>query len=142
MAHQGLLGHHVEADPPDARRRPGEVAVDQLGSEPHGLEDLGAGVGVDGGDAHLRDDLAHPLVERVDVALLGPGEVGPGGQQPAPLQLADRLHGEVRVHRLGAESHQEGDVHDLAGLARLDDHPHAAAGVLPDQVVVDRGGGE
>ena len=33
-------------------------------------------------------------------------------------------------------------MHHLAGLARLDDHPHPAPGVIPDQVVVNGGGGE
>src|SRR5690606_41555251 len=46
----------------------GEVAVDEVGPEANGIEDLGAAVGLVGGDAHLGHHLEDPLVDRPDVA--------------------------------------------------------------------------
>src|SRR5436309_3263901 len=65
------LGELGEPDPPDARRRTGEVLVDQLGREPDRLEDLGAAVRRDRRDAHLRDRLQEALADRLDGARLG-----------------------------------------------------------------------
>ena len=61
-----LLGEHVEADAAEAGGRPGEAGVDDLLAEADRLEDLRAGVGGDGGDAHLGHDLEHALAERLD----------------------------------------------------------------------------
>src|SRR5918998_852135 len=57
VAYKRLGRENVEADAADARGRAGEVAVDQLALEPHGLEDLGARVARDRRDPHLRDRL-------------------------------------------------------------------------------------
>ena len=59
----------VEADAADARRGPGEVAVDELLLEADRLEDLRAAVALQRRDAHLRHHLEHALVERLDVVL-------------------------------------------------------------------------
>ena len=53
--------------PPMPRRRPGEVAVDDFLVEADRLEDLGAAVALDGGDAHLGHHLEDALVDRLDV---------------------------------------------------------------------------
>ena len=52
----------------DARRRAGEVALDELGREPDRLEDLRAAVRRDRRDAHLRDRLQQPLADRLQRA--------------------------------------------------------------------------
>src|SRR6185437_3090289 len=69
MALQGLDREHLQADTTDARGGAGEVAVDQLPLEPDGLEDLGATVGLDRGDAHLGDRLQEALADRLDRVL-------------------------------------------------------------------------
>ena len=62
-----FLGNHIEANAADARRRPGEVAIDEVFVEADGLEDLRAAIALDRGDAHLRDDLDDAFVDRLDV---------------------------------------------------------------------------
>ena len=64
VAGRHLGGQLVEADAAEADDGAGEVLVDQLLAEADGLEDLGAGVGGDGGDAHLRHHLEHALAGR------------------------------------------------------------------------------
>ncbi len=64
-----LRRQHVEPHAPDAAHRAGEVLVDHLAGEADGLEDLGAGVGRHGGDAHLGHDLDHALARRLDVVV-------------------------------------------------------------------------
>ena len=64
-----LARDDVDADAGQARRRPGEVLVDDVLVEADRLEDLRAAVALDGGDPHLGDDLHHALVEGLDVVL-------------------------------------------------------------------------
>ena len=64
-----LGGDHVQADAADARRRPGEILVDDVLVQADGLEDLGAAVALDRRDAHLGHHLDHALVDRLDVVL-------------------------------------------------------------------------
>src|SRR2546426_11829258 len=52
-----------------ARDGPGEVAMHQVAVETDGLEDLGAGVALQGGDSHLGHDLEDSLVQGLDVVL-------------------------------------------------------------------------
>lgn len=61
-----LLGDDVETGAADLGGRAVEVRGDEGLVEADGLEDLGAAVGGDGGDAHLGHDLEDALAERVD----------------------------------------------------------------------------
>ncbi len=61
----------VQPDAPDPRRRAREVLVDQRRLEPNRLEDLGAAVGLDGRDPHLRDRLQQALAHRPHDSLFG-----------------------------------------------------------------------
>ena len=65
------VGDHVEADAAEARCRAGEELVDELLRQADRLEDLRAGVGRDGGHAHLGHHLQHALAERLDVVAHG-----------------------------------------------------------------------
>src|SRR6185295_533397 len=47
---RGLARDHVDVDATEARRRPGEVFVDDALVEADGFEDLGPAVALDGGD--------------------------------------------------------------------------------------------
>ena len=135
-----LLGEHVEPDAAQARRRAGEARVDHVLAEPDGLEDLRAGVGGDGGDAHLRHGLAHALAERLDQVLRGGRRVD-AGDVAAGGEVLDGGHGQVRVDRGGAVAQQQRDVVHLAGVGGLGDQPDAGARALLDQVLV-HGAGE
>jgi hypothetical protein len=66
-----LLGDHVEADAAELAGGAGEVLVDEVLGQADGLEDLGAGVGRDRGDAHLGHDLQHALGAGLDVVAVG-----------------------------------------------------------------------
>ena len=132
---QHLLGDDVEADAAQRRGRAGEVLVDELLGQAHGLEDLGAAVGGDGGDAHLGHDLEDAVAEGVDEVVDGGVRVDLDGARAG--EVLDGLHGEVRADRGGAVADEEGDVVDLADVAGLDDEPDLGARVLAQQVVVD-----
>ena len=106
VAVERLAGHRVEADAAHARGGAGEVAVDHLLLHAHRLEDLRAGVGADGRDPHLGEDLQQALADRLDHALLGllGGHVL---RQPAlAVQGVERLEHHVRVDRRGAVADQ------------------------------------
>ena len=131
-----LGGQHREADAADAAGRAGEVLVDQGAVEPDGLEDLGAGVGGHGRDAHLGHDLEHALAGRLHV--VAPGLAGRDAlEQPLGDHVVDGVEGQVRVDGGGAVADEQRHVMDLAGVAGLDDQADLGAGLLPHQVVVD-----
>ena len=136
---QHLLGQHVETDPAEPRGGAGEAGVDDLGAQPEGLEDLRAGVGGHGGDAHLGHRLAHALAQRLD-QVLGRRRRVDAGDVAAQRQVLDGGHGQVRVDRGRAVADQQRDVVHLAGVAGLDDQPDPGAGALAHQVVVHRAG--
>ena len=140
LAGADLVCHALDPDPPDPRRRPAEVLVDEVAVEPERLEDLGPVVALDGGDPHPGDRLDDPLQERLPVALLG-GVGGSLDHAQAHL-VVDRLEGEVGVDRAGAVAHQEAEVVGLARLAGFEHQAHLGARPGPHEVVVDRGHGQ
>ncbi len=108
-------------------------------SSPTASKTCAPGVGGDRGDPHLGHDLQDALAERLDVVadgLVG----GDAGERAGGDEVLDRLECKVRVHRRRAEAEQHGDVVDLAAVARLDDERDLGARLLPDQMMVDRGG--
>ena len=133
-----LLGHLEEADPLDVGRRAGEVLLDEILFQTDGLEDLGAGVGHVGGDAHLGHDLAQTLADRLDVVLDElVGLLGiPFGQ---PL---DSFEGQVRVNRLGAVTTEQREVMRFARRTGLDHETGAGAQTFFDQMLMNRRGRE
>ena len=135
----GLLGDDLEPDAAEPARRAGEVLVDEVLRQAERLEDLRAGVGGDGADAHLAHHLEHALAQALDVVAQGGVERG-AGQLAAHDEVLDRLEGEVGVDRGGAVADEQRDVVDLAGVAGLHDEADAGAGLLADEVVVHRGG--
>ena len=119
VAQQRLAGDLGQPDAADARRDPGEPAVDRLLTDADRLEDLRPLIARQAGDAHLAHDLQQALVERMHVVVRAVG----GGD--VEFEARDRLEGQVRVHRSGAVADEERDVRDLARLAALDDEAHA-----------------
>ncbi len=130
-----LVGDHVDADAAEQRGGAGEVLVDELLAESDRLEGLGAGVGADDGDAHLRHDLQHTLAERLDQVLLG--LLGRQAlDHAAEHETLGGLHREIRVDRARAVADEEGDVVHLAHVTGLDDDADLHARLLTNQVVV------
>src|SRR5690349_23023373 len=71
MPPQGLLPDFADADAFDARRRAREITVDDLMVQADRFEDLCAAIGLDRGDAHLREDFQQPLADGLDEFSLG-----------------------------------------------------------------------
>ena len=69
VAAEGLFGDLLEADALDLGRGAGEILLHEIGSQPDGIEYLGAAIGLVGRDAHLGHHLEDALVDRLDVAL-------------------------------------------------------------------------
>ena len=66
------------------------------------VEDLGAAIGLVGGDAHLGHHLQHALADRLDV--VAPHRLGRRRDLALDAQRSQRLEGEIGVDRLGADS--------------------------------------
>ena len=113
MHAQRLFGHLEDANTLDVGAGAAEVLVDQLTVEADCLEDLCAGVGHVGRDAHLRHDLVQTLADRLDVVLdrLVGRQVG----TQTGMQLGEGFHCEIGMDRLGTETCQQREVMDLAG---------------------------
>ncbi len=136
MALERLGREHLQADPADPRGGAGEVPVDQRRLEADGLEDLRAAVGLDRGDAHLRDRLQQAFPDCLDRVLgrllrrqrdHAAVRTIPAHPRDAPVedQPVERLEHQIRVDRVRAIAEQRGEVMHLAGLARLENDPRA-----------------
>ncbi len=118
--------------------RAGEILLDQGPVQPDRLENLGAVVALEGGNAHLREHLEQALVDRLLVVLQSAGGRDVGRERAAAVEFLDGLDGEVRVDGAGAVADQEGKVHDLARFAGFHDECHLRARRLAHEVVVHR----
>src|SRR6478609_669716 len=128
---------HLETNPAEPRGRTSEVLVDDVLGQTEGLEDLGADIGRDGGDAHLRHHLEHALAQRLDVV---PDRLLSAESAYRALgdQVVDGLECEIRIDRGGPVADQQCDVVHLAHLAGL--HDQSGLRTLPgrDQMVMYR----
>ena len=118
-----------------------EAAVHDLGVQSDGLEDLRALVGRQRADAHLGHDLEDAQADGLDVLADDAFFAVVAVDEALVAAPEQGLEGQVRVDRVGAESHEGAEVVDLARLAGLDDDAHAGAFFLADQVVVYGPGG-
>ncbi len=142
VLHLRFAGDDVEADALDAGGGAGEVLLDEAAVEADGFEDLGAAVGLERGDAHLGEDLEEALADGFLVILERLFEGDAGGEHALALEVFEGLDGEIGIDGTGAVADEEGEVHDLAGLAGLDDEGDLRAGAFADEVVVDGGEGK
>ena len=139
VLHAGFARQNVEPDAFDPRRRTGEVSLDEFLVEADGFEDLRAAIALQRGDAHLGEDLQQALVDGLDVVierLFGSDAVG---QLAAQAHVLEGLDGEIGIDGAGSVADEQRIVHDLARLAGFDDERDLGAGLLADQVVVNRG---
>ncbi len=127
-----------EADAADRRVRPGEAELDHLGREPDDVEDLGAAVRRDVGDAHLGHDLedaSSTAARKRRCASSGEGRSPP--TLSACGERGHRLEREPRADRLRAVAEQAGEVVCLARLVGLDHERGERPQTARDESVVD-----
>ena len=128
---------------PDAaqpRGGAGEAGLDDLGAQADRLEDLRAGVGGDGGHAHLGHDLQQALAERLDQVRLGLLCRDVLASTPRRTRSLTDLDGQVGVDGGGAVPDEQRDVVALADVPGLHHQADPGPCLLPDQVVVHRTG--
>ena len=133
-----LLGDLVQSDAADLRGGAGEVPVDDGLVQADRLEQLGAAVAHDGGDAHLAHDLEHAGRQCI-------GEVLHSGygvhlKVAATRQVFDGFESQVRVHRCRAIGDKQRHMVDLAHIAGLDHHGDLRTGMAAQQVMLHCGG--
>ena len=120
---------------------PGEMAVDELRGEPHGLEDLGRVVALHRGDSHLGHDAHHARYGGAVVAL----DALLGGEHPSrPVREVARLGecGYLVVRAVGIDAacgvaHECGEVMGGQGVAAFQHDVGEGADAAPDEMVVD-----
>ncbi len=123
MSREGAVGELAQADAADPRRRPGEVALDDVGCEADRLEDLRAAVRGDRRDPHLRHHLQKALRDPLHRACLR-------------IFVAERLEHQVWVDRSRAVADEHGDRVHAARFARLDDDSRLQPCPLSHEMVV------
>src|SRR5262245_38376326 len=128
-----LLGDLVDPDAAEPRGRTREIVLDEILTKTECLEDLGTGVGRDGGHTHLRHDLEYAFGVRLDEIPSRRSRLA----RSRSAELLGRVQGDVRMHGVGAVAQQKRDVMDLARVTGLDDETDPSSCLLPDQVVVD-----
>ncbi len=138
---QHVVGKVCERQTAHDRRRAAEAAVDDLRPEPHDLEELRASVRVDGGDAHLRQDLEHACFDGgLEARLrLGADEVVVVGLVG---HVCDGRQGETRADGVGAVAEQAGHLVHVAGRVTHRHQARERTKLLVDEVVVDGTGGQ
>ncbi|MNU94222.1 hypothetical protein D3C71_841800 [compost metagenome] len=130
---QRFFGDLEDADAFDVGRGAGEVLVHQAALQADGFEDLRAGVGHVGRDAHLGHDLVQALADGLDEVLHGLFGV---------IHLAQRFQRQVGVNGFGAVAAQKREVVDFARRAGFHDEARVGAQAGADQVLVNGGGGQ
>ena len=138
VALQHVLRNLPEPDPAEARGRAGEGELDKGVVQPDGLEDLGAVVAADRGDAHLGHHLEEASLDHAAVPREGVRRLAPG---PRRLRR-DRLVHEVRIDGAGPVPDQRRDLVDVPRLSGLrhQAHPHPQAPA--DEFLVHRPHGQ
>ena len=120
--------------------RAGEVRVDELRSEAHGLEDLRGVVALHRGDAHLGHD--GDDARRRGLVVIGDALLGRHVQIAACRQIADARMRVVRIDAACGVAHQRRKVVRGHGVAALHHDIGKGAHAGTDQVVVHAAHGE
>ena len=130
----------LDADAFHPGRGAREVLVHKPAREPHRIKNLGAAIGLVGGDPHLRHDLEQTLADGLDVVGL---QLLAGSVQPVPAAEGGQgLIGEPGVDRLRPVAGQGAEMVDLPGRAGLHDQPRLGPEPGAHEVVVHGGGRE
>ena len=132
---QRFPGDLVQANALDARIGPGEILVDNALIEPHGLKNLGAAIGLDGGDTHLGHHLDHALDHGFVVAGYGLF-VGQLRQHAFANHVIEAFVDHVGIDGLDPVAQQQAKMMNLARFAGFEHQPHPGAAAGTDQMVV------
>ncbi len=132
----GFGGDVVQSDAADARRRAGEVFVDQLFAQTDGLEHLGTPETAHGRNADAAETFQQPFFQR--------GHIGADGLFGRLVLFQRRrfrhdAHGLQRrdgADRVRAESDQLGEMDDFARFTRFDDDARFVPQPFSDQGVM------
>ncbi len=138
MLREDVLGQIFEAQPAELAHRPRQAEVDDVVAKAECLEDLGAPVGVDRRDPHLRHDLQHAVFERGAVALLRVAARELVAPADAALvgEVGERLEGELGDDRVRPVAEQAGHVVGDPCLVRLGHYARVGAQPLSQQALV------
>ena len=98
MAHPNFFGDLLQANAAYARRRAGEVFVNDILIQSNRLEDLRTRVTLHGGNTHLREDFDDAFRHGLDV-VIDRFVVVYAFQQVGVDHVVHRLEGEIRINR-------------------------------------------
>ena len=132
LGHGG--GDVRKADAAHAADGVGEVAVDDVLVDAHRLEDLGALIGLDGGDAHLGGNAHHAAQNGQVIIVHGGGVVLV--QQVLVDELPDGFVGQVGVYGAGTVAQQGGEMMHVPRLAALQNDGDGGALFRADEVLL------
>ena len=113
----GLFSNRKDANALHPGGRSSEILLHSLGVNADGFKQLSAAVTHVGGDAHFGHDLGESLADGLHVVVNG--FVGREVARQVLVNGLQGLHGQVRVHRLGAVTRQHGEVVNFACRAGL-----------------------
>ena len=108
--------------------------------KPDRFEQLGAAVGRDAGNAHLRQDFQQPFSHRPTVILAVLKQVAV--QRAALVQVVDHLERQVGIDRRRTHAQQYCELVRVTGRARLHHDIAVAAQALTNQALVNRPNGQ
>src|SRR5262249_13358016 len=119
-----------------------EVFIDDAAVEADDLEDLCTLVGLQGGDAHLGEDLEEAFADGFRIVLFELIGVEFGLESIAELHIPDAGHRQVGIDSGGAEADEAGEMVYFPDVTGFHDDAYLPAIAFADEVVVDGGGSE
>uniref|UniRef100_A0A6J5ZWJ4 Unannotated protein n=1 Tax=freshwater metagenome TaxID=449393 RepID=A0A6J5ZWJ4_9ZZZZ len=134
-----FLAKNIQANSPDPRRSPGEVAIDELLLESDRFEDLCTAVRLNRRDAHLGDRLQKPLAKRLDDIALGLVRAVHSVDVTLGSHFGGAVEQQIRVDCARPVADQRGEVMNLARLSAFKNEPCLQPVAKPHQVMVDGG---
>src|SRR5207302_290515 len=108
-----LRGDQIHADSAHARRRAGEMAINERCTQSHRFPQLRAAITLQRRDAHLRHDLEETFAQRFDVALLGGRPMWLASNRLGTSHCPDAFEGEIWVYGARAIRDQESEMRNL-----------------------------
>ena len=121
MAAHALFGNLTQGRAFDRRCGAREIFLNELRRKAHRIENLGAAIGLIGGDAHLGHHLQNAFADGLDVILLH--LIGTQRQEVIRPNLLQRFEGEIGIDAFRAVPCQRAEVMHFARFACFHDEP-------------------
>ncbi len=141
MTQQSLTGNDIQTDAAQSAGGARETAGDQVASQADGLENLGASVAQQRTDAHFAENLEQSLIDGLAVVADYHVQSKRGAvlvqKHVILFPSAEGGQSEVRIDGGSPVADQQGEMVNLARLARLDDQTAARAQSRAEKVVMD-----